>query len=473
MNISELYNLNKSQAELDFINIDPERDIPLFLDPFFLSIRSDNWSIHATHTIASFFQQVIDLIREDNLNDGRLLFRHLHEPNSTCLGMSRGNPAGRGVGTENTDDIFDSLVQSRAVQTGLIEDIEDNMLFVDGFGKDKLSDMTTNIIRRHLIDYTINQCNLHNIPLQNGIPSGFYWNRATLQWEQDYCQGLVINNRKILLVPKGVVSFCKDYTPEKYYEKFVLTFQQNEHKSLNSALVQHRQNGNRYVTKKSLKAQNDYSKNFLAEFTRRNPQVLQDFKARTKTASLNNNDISDINLQDVANHLIRRLGEIPPGNANATAYHRAITGILELLFYPYLISPVKEAEIHEGRKRIDIVFDNAADNGIFHRFSHNMGLPCPFIFVECKNYSDDPVNPELDQLAGRYSPNRGKVGFLLCQSFTNVDLFIDRCKDTYGDDRGLIIPLEDNDIITLLQHYNNWNFIDAFLSDRVRRIMLA
>src|SRR6187402_3498906 len=100
MRISEIYNLNKSQAELDFINIDITRDIPLFLDPFFLSLRKDNWSIEASRTVRSFFQQVVDLIRNNRLDDGRYLFRNLHEPNSTCLGMSQGNPAGRGIGRE-------------------------------------------------------------------------------------------------------------------------------------------------------------------------------------------------------------------------------------------------------------------------------------------------------------------------------------------------------------------------------------
>jgi len=135
MKISQIYHLNKSQAELDFVDINPSEDLPLFLDPFFLSKKHDNWSVEATLTLRSFFQNVINLIRNNQEAEAKLLFDHLHEPNTTCLGMSRGNPQGKGVGNEDTDKIYDSLLRSRAIQTGLIQDIEDNIYLLTILGK--------------------------------------------------------------------------------------------------------------------------------------------------------------------------------------------------------------------------------------------------------------------------------------------------------------------------------------------------
>ena len=475
MKISQKFNLNKNQAQLDFIDINIESDTPLFLDPFFLSLRNDNWSNEATRNIKSFFQHILNLIRENHIDDAKRLFAYLTEPNSTCLGLSRGNPQGRGVGKGDTDDIFENILNSKAIQTGLIQDLEDNVLFVYGFGKDKLSDMTTNIIREQLIDYTQQQCLLHNIEMNADVPSGFYWNRRSLRWEQTRTDMLVIESRKILLVPKGTVSYSDDYTPEKYYNHFVLNFMQNEHLQLNSALVKERTDGTRFVTKKSLKESYPMSKQFLADFSLRHPEVLEQFKQQTNTNALTNFELDpNINLRELSNFLIEQLQNIPTGNNDATTYHRLISGILEFLFYPNLIYPTLENEIHDGRKRIDITFDNAAVDGIFFRLSNSMGLPCQFIMVECKNYSSDPANPELDQLSGRFSPNRGRVGLLLCRSFTNFNRFIDRCRDTYTDNRGLIIPLTDEDVILLLRNYNNNNsdFLDRYLSDRIRLIAI-
>lgn len=476
MTISKIFHLSKSQAELDFVDIDPNQDLPLFLDPFFLGKRSDRWSIEATQLLKSFFEEVIRLIKANQIDDAKELFDHLHEPNATCLGVSLDDPQGRGIGQTDTDNIFESLLRSKAIQSGLLQDIEDSVLFVEGFGKDKLSDMTTNIITKKLIEYTIDQCVLHGIPLTQNIAYGFYWDGADVEWKSDYSQGLVIEKKKILLVPKGIVSFCKAYTPQKYYDHFVLRFLQNEHIKIKSVLVQKRKkDGVLFVTKKSLKEKHPASKYFLRKFTADHPEVLQLFKSRTMVKSLHDQELPvQVNLKLVVDALIRKLGEIKSGNDEASDYHTLMIGVLEIIFYPHLINPRKEVPINDGRKRIDITFDNSATHGIFKRFADIMSLPCSYIFIECKNYSRDVQNPELDQIAGRFHINKGKVGFVVCRTINDLPLFLSRCRDTYSAGNGLVIPLVDKDIIQLLRNQANYStdFVENFLSDRVREIVL-
>lgn len=472
MRISQIFNLNKTQPELDFIDIDIETDIPLFLDPFFLRLRQDNFSLNCSRTIRSFFQTVVDRVRNEDLDGARELFNYLHEPNETCLGLSTGRPQGRGVGNIDTDKIFDRIIESRAIETGLLQDLEDSVLFVDQFDKDKLSDMTTNIIREHLMNYTIQQCVLHGIPTIDNIASGYYWSIQNRRWEAKHAAHLVINERKVLLVPKGVVSFKKQYTAPNYYNHFVLNFLQNENLELNTALVQERKNGVRFVTKKSLKERNPLSKDFLREFTLAHPEVLESFKDSTTERSLLNEEIEYIDMNGLCNRIADYLATIPTGAAEANRYYDLTKSILEILFYPKLINPSMEQEIHEGRKRIDITFDNAAEDGLFFRLGNNMNIPSSYIMIECKNYSTDPVNPEIDQLSGRFSVNRGRFGILLCRSFNDRDRFIQRCRDTFNDQRGLIIPLTDEDLILMLRNYDSQDdsFVENLLADRVREI---
>lgn len=474
--ISEIYNLNKSQSELDFIDIDPDMDIPLFLDPFFLSRKQDRWSIEATDTIKTFFQSVLNATKNKDRNKVKKLFYHLSEPNATCLGLSRGKPSGRGVGVGDSDKIYANFLKSKAVETGLVKDIEDSVLFVENFGKDKLSDMVTNIIKIHLLDYTKSQCIFHNIPTISA-PSTYFWDKENNYWHNKHIERLIAEDKAIILVPKGIVSFASTYTPEKYYQHFVLNFLQNEHLDMGSSLVEKRKNGTPYVTKKNLKEQVEYefSKEFLRKFTQEHPEVLEDFKNNTEKNSLNslkNYEIANKNVYPDKKELISKLKNIQPGTKYADEFHNTILGILTLLFYPHLIIPTKEQKINQGRKRIDIVFVNSAESGFFKWVSNTLKVQCPYVFVECKNYSTDISNPELDQLVGRFSSKRGEFGFVVCRKTNDIDLLLKRCKDLFNDGKGLILPLTDNDVIFLIENYNEpFNNIDTFLYGRTRDIV--
>ena len=106
MKISELFNLNKTQYELDFVDIDPDRDAPLFLEPYFISKCEFPLAMDAYNYLKTYFEYLLALLRGDRIGQAEELFSHLGETNDICLGMSVGKPRGHGMGPEDTKEIF-------------------------------------------------------------------------------------------------------------------------------------------------------------------------------------------------------------------------------------------------------------------------------------------------------------------------------------------------------------------------------
>jgi hypothetical protein len=231
------------------------------------------------------------------------------------------------------------------------------------------------------------------------------------------------------------------------------------------------------VTKKDLIEQElPADKELLAAFTKKHPSILEDFRksAAATIRALPNSDFEAIDVNQLIDHLIAKLRSVKTGREEAAAYHTLMIGILEFIFYPSLIHPVKEHEIDDGRKRIDITFDNGAPrDGFFYRLQHAFDIPCQYIIFECKNYTEDVANAELDQLTGRLSPNRGKFGVIVCRDIEDEPLFIQRCADSYKAQRGLIVPLTDADIVKILEarKVGTMHLEDEILSDKSRRVM--
>jgi hypothetical protein len=484
MRISQRFNLQKSQAELDFVDIDPTRDTPLYVDPHLISVSPHMFAAKCHSALEGFFSYFLELMRAEHVAEARELFIHLHEPNETCFGVSQGRPSGRGVGSKQADKLFEGIRSSEAVKTGVLEHLQDCAIFVRGIERDKVSDMTTNIIRGQLIEYTQEQCKLLGIPLQPNVATGPTWDTSGQQWTFSHTDMLVLDGRPILLVPKGLVSYAKTYNLSKYHTHFVLNYVKRDQFRTNGPFVRRRRlkNGTEktWVSKAELKESiAPAEKDFVAGFTRRNFRVFEDFKAwaadRARPIATDVLRSTD-NIAEIAEFLRTRLLAMPVGNEAASAYHSLTLGILELLMYPSLSCPKKEYEIHQGRKRIDIAFDNSARSGIFWNLHQVHRLPCPYIFVECKNYGREVTNPEVDQLSGRFHPNRGTVGLLLCRSVQNRDLLIERCRDTFRDSRGLILPLMDEDLdVMLREKFANSHHRpeERRLADLVREVVLA
>jgi hypothetical protein len=144
----------------------------------------------------------------------------------------------------------------------------------------------------------------------------------------------------------------------------------------------------------------------------------------------------------------KRLKKIPKGRAGETAFHRLSALILRRIFEGELKNFEIEERIHEGRKRIDIVATNRSKNGFFKELKEAHEVHCPWIFIECKNYSD-MKNEEFDQLGGRLNKSKGKFGVLVFRGTDDKQDLLRRSQDFLEDDK-YIVALDDADLLKLL-----------------------
>lgn len=446
---SEYFQLNLSQHELDFVDVSNEFDTRVYVDPYAIEIHDDIWAAQASEYIRVFFHEVLAALKNNDDNRAAHLMSHLHEPKETFLGVSHSTPRGRGVGAGQARQLISAIRRSKAYSSGLLTDLSEVALYVEGVDRDKISDLTTNIIRKLLIEYTQQQCVLHGIELKkySGTP---HWDCQLKGWKSEHCMLPYIDDDAVILVPKYIVRKKLSLDSQEFYNKQITDFLVAEHISANSSLV-HVVKGVPKVSKGEVRERNPKSKTLIAEMVIAHPQLLESYREiARKYRSLVTFADDNPTVTSICAHLATVFKRIPSGQKHAEDYHRLVLGSLTALFYPNLIQPQKEWEINGGRKRVDIVFTNAADSGFFSQRRNDHKVNANTVIIECKNYSSDIANQEVDQLIGRFDGNRGKFGIITCRSVQDQDLLLRRCRDASSRSQGYIIALTDSDIVRML-----------------------
>lgn len=453
--VSKFFSLGKDQVSLDFVDVPIGNDTPVFLDPSRIRSMDTTWASECNSLLQHFFQNLLLHIKSNNRDAGLAMLEGLSERNEFHLGLSRGLSQGSGIGREFAKDFWDALTKSKAGTTGLLRDLDDACLFIDGVGADRISDATCNILRGPLIKYTQDMCVYYGIPMMKNIDSGPVWNALTNSWEDALIELPVTPFGTLLLVPKIAVRHKLVYDAKNYYTHYLLPKMQAHEKSINSALVHVLKNGLTKVTKKSLRNKYGADKLTIASQSALHPEILDMYRKDAVRTSrpITHHQLADVENIDAPrfNKLLDAVTQIPVGRETASAYENSIEALLSAVFFPSLSSPKKQDEIHQGRKRIDITYVNSASDGFFNWLA--MHYSCSNIFVECKNYGKEVGNPEIDQLSGRFGPSRGQVGILVCRSVEDAEKLSTRCRDTAQDQRGFIIYLTDDDLQELVRNY--------------------
>lgn len=289
--ITEYFNIKKSQEDLEFVDIVLEDDLELFIDPYIFTKLDGDYAKRCNNAIVKFFNKIIDLIiKNDEVNAKRML-NGLKEPSETHLGLSDKSINGNGVRGKKAYKLYKKLSKSKAAKTGNLKDLSDCELMIEGIGKDSISDITTNIIRKYLIEFTQNQCLIYDIPTKkfdNNI-----WDEMSEEWIIKEYFLPSINNKKVILVPKSIVTDKLILNYDDFYLKEVLEhYKRLEMNNASTSLVKTLKNGERTVLKKDLKIKYPKSKELVYNVINENPEYLELYKERKKI--LNNMDIDEI-----------------------------------------------------------------------------------------------------------------------------------------------------------------------------------
>ncbi len=458
--VTDYFSLGLTQGGVDFVDVDVHTDVPVYIDPTAIRHQTGPWAETCVVALQSFFQALIDAIKAGDKPAQTELIYPLVEPNETHLGQSVGDSRGRSLGTRaKADELIASLSKSKAVVSGFLVDLEDAALMVEGIDKDIISDITTCVIRRQLIAYTKKQCQMHSIPMEKQM-SGPIWDGS--KWVNEEVNLPRANEDKLLLVPKSIVRVKLTVDKGRYYRGYLRPYFEEEvlanpRAGLVRVLTDRRGNviGHR-VIKGALDEELGTTKPAITENTQKYPQALADYRAALSSEDEGPmpDDVLAARIGAEVENMREILGEmraVAPGKAGATLYHRCVARMMSALFATSLGNEDIETPIHDGMKRLDITYDNVARTGFFHWVAQHR--PAAMVVVECKNYGHDAANPEFDQLAMRFSPDRGRLGILACRSFQDKDKALARARAIANDANGYVLVLDDDDFEQLIDDF--------------------
>lgn len=217
MLFSEYFNI-KCLGDEDWFNPILTQDTLLFIDPFAVFKSKDELFKDTYSEMMYFFQQAFELIAHAGGNKNNLSYKKAEsmllfpEENAFCLGYSK-TRRGSGTGPLWAKTLASNINSIIARGVTHISHFEELGIFCTGVGPDRLSDMTTNLLKNRFITYTQRICNLHEVPMKKVRVQNAYFDYEFKRWCDSECL-LPVNpykgNSPVILVPKDFLNMLPE-----------------------------------------------------------------------------------------------------------------------------------------------------------------------------------------------------------------------------------------------------------------------
>lgn len=469
--LNKALNIPIQQQDVDFIMPDLDVDRRLGIDPFLL-YRSSNPEFQQAHNqLLDFFNFALGVIQEgDTPRAERLL--QFPEPNEIGLGYTRRGISGSGIGPELAKDIVRTLRSSPALLSRGFRHIEELQLICTGVGPDRISDMTANILKLFLINYTQEQCRSWNIPLEKDVPVTHFFDFERYDWQDGYYD-LPVNpstGNALLLVPRRILRILPwinydDYVGE--YRRFFLKHGPRKRSLKLKAKIAEKKENEKEVT----------TKDQICQVTRQNVAALDTYieKKEREAANAEPTELEtlkdQIKLREHADSLWQELSSTNSGKEDAYKYQDLVHRILTFCFHPYLTDGKPQERTYSGTLIRDLVFNNEGTRNYWRYILQTHGNL--LIVFELKN-KEEVTGADIDQLATYLGDTMGRVGFLVSRAGSGKTSF-NRRKAIYNKEtpRKVVLHLTDEDLRELMNQRSMLKDTTDYIQQMYREFMVS
>ena len=424
--LNDYYEIYLSQAEVDFAIPFLDEDIPLYVDPFRMW-QSPSYQDNGLHVLMkNAFNKLGKLYVEGQQERAISILRRISECNEVGLGSSK-TKNGMRIGESLAKEVLGLFETIPAIRKEGVEHLEIIQLMVEGISKDRISDITTNLIGSFLIDYTIQECAKYGIPTEKCDVD--YLDVKSMTFKRDTCKLPVnpITKQVLWLVPKRWLRKSMWLNTDDY---------------LNHYLVDQLE----AIQRQEID---------IVTFNRDNYNVLTEYvKAKERTAADCKNDplFAQIPVTS-AKRKLNAIKQLPHGKDDNSdkKYEAELCPLLASMLYPHLDFAQAQSRTESGLQIRDLVFYNNVSYDFLKDMKDVFGSRQ--IVFELKNVKE-VCKEHINQLNRYLNPAFGSFGIIMTRNKPQKSVF-QHTIDLWSGQRKCILILDDNDLSLMVNVFES------------------
>lgn len=418
--LSDYYNIPLLQSEVDFAIPFMDEDIPLYVDPF-LMWKSPSQMDNVLHAgIMQNFNQLGSMYLGGQVNRAIDILVSLSECAEVGLGTSK-NRLGRPITSEQAKSILGLYKEVPQIGHYGLKHLEQIQLLIDNISKDRICDISCSLIKSFLIDYTIDQCKRHGIPIRLTKIIRYDYKTCKIVVEK---VELPINEESrlpILLVPKRWLRYTPWLNYDDYFENYLVKNIEREYDGINNRIE-------------------------VLNYNRQNFDVIEKYismKERDCGECENDPLFSKISVLS-ANRKVTDIRKLPTGKTeNADKQYENLMGkVLASLLYPYLDFAAEQSRIDSGTQIRDLIFYNNTSTDFLSEIYKT--YDCRQIVFELKNVKEIE-REHINQLNRYMSDSFGRFGIIFTRNKPSRQM-LQNTIDLWSGQRRCILILDDSDL---------------------------